>query len=56
MPGAEVGGKLTYLVAKTGGHITAHLPLAPVVVLFMTKQNSIWSKALTIPLTIRNCS
>ena len=54
LPGAEVGSKLTYLVATIGGHVTAHLPPAPVVVKFKTKQNSIWSKALAMPLTIRN--
>ena len=55
LPGAEVGSKLTYLVAKFGGLITAHLPPALVVVKFKTKHNSIWSKALTVPLTIQNC-
>ena len=52
LPGAEVGCKL---VAKTGGHITAQLPPVLVVVRFKTKQNSIWPKALTMPLTIWNC-
>ena len=36
----------TYLVANTGGPVT--------VVRLMTKQNSIWSKALIMPLTIWN--
>ena len=44
--------KLTYLVAIIGGHVTAQLPTS---VRFMTKQNSIWSKALIMPLTIWNC-
>ena len=48
----KVGPKLTYLVAKFGGHITAHLPSVKVVFRFKTKQNPIWSKALTMPLTI----
>ena len=36
------------LPAHIGGHITAGLPP---IVRFMTKQNSIWTKALTMPLT-----
>ena len=44
--------KLTYLVAKFGGRITAQLPAVQVVVRFKTTQNPIWSKALTMPLTI----
>ena len=40
------------LVAKLGGYITAHLLSAQVVVRFKTKQDPIWSKALTVPLTI----
>ena len=44
--------KLTYLVAIMGGHVTARLPS---MTRFMTKQNSIWSKALIMPLTIWNC-
>ena len=44
--------KLTFLVAIIGGHVTARLPP---IVRFMTKQNSIWSKALIMPLTIWNC-
>ena len=48
----KVVAKLTYLVAITGGHETARLPP---MVSFMTKQNSIWSKALIMPLTIWNC-
>ena len=55
LPGGEVGSKLTYLVAKISGHITAHLPSALIVVRFKTTQNSIWSKALIMPLTIWNC-
>ena len=47
----KVVAKLTYLVAITGGHITAQLP--PIVRL-MTKQNSVWSKALIMPLTTWN--
>ena len=42
------------IVAKSGGHITAHLPSVQVIVRFKTKQNPIWSKALTMPLTIWN--
>ena len=48
----KVVAKLTYLVATIGGHVTARLPP---IVRFMTKQNSIWSKALIMPLTIWNC-
>ena len=44
--------KLTYPVANIGGCVTAWLPP---IVNFMTKQNSIWSKALIMPLTIWNC-
>ena len=55
LPGAEVGSKITYLVAKNGCHITAHMSPALVVVGFKTKQNSIWSNALKVPLTIWNC-
>ena len=40
------------LVATIGGHTTAWLPP---IIRFMTKQNSIWSKALIMPLTIWNC-
>ena len=43
---------LTYPVANIGGHVIAHLPSF---VRFMTKHNSIWSKALIMPLAIRNC-
>ena len=35
-----------------GGTVIAQLPP---IVRFMTKQNSIWSKALIMPLTIWNC-
>ena len=35
-----------------GGHVIAQLPP---IIRFMTKQNSIWSKALIMPLTIWNC-
>ena len=45
----KVVAKLTYLVTIICGHETAGLPS---VVSFMTKQNSIWSKALIMPLTI----
>ena len=48
----KVVAKLTYLVAIIGGHVTA---LLSPIVRFMTKQNSIWSKALIMPLTIWNC-
>ena len=48
----KVIAKLTYLVAIIGGHITAWLPP---IIRFMTKQNSIWSKALIMPLTTWNC-
>ena len=48
----KVIAKLTYLVAILGGHVTAWLP--PIIRL-MIKQNSIWSKALLMPLTIWNC-
>ena len=54
LPSVKVGSKLTYLVAKIGGHVIAHLPSVQVVVRFKTKQNPIWSKALTMPLTIWN--
>ena len=49
LAGAEVGSKITYLVAKIGCHITAHMSPALAVVGFKTKQNSIWSKALKVP-------
>ena len=48
----KVVAKLTYLVAIIGSLVTTRLPL---LVRFMTKQNSIWSKALIMPLTIWNC-
>ena len=48
----KVVAKLTYLVAIYGGHITVSLPP---IVRFKTKHNSIWSKALVMPLTIWNC-
>ena len=48
----KVVAKLTYLVAIIGGHVTAKLPH---IVRFMTKQNSVWSKALLMPLIIWNC-
>ena len=44
--------KLTYLAAVLGDHVTAWLPP---IIRFMTKQNSVWSKALIMPLTIWNC-
>ena len=47
-----VVAKLTYLVANICGLVTTRLPP---LVRFMTKQNSIWSKALIMPLTIWNC-
>ena len=47
----KVVAKLTYPVANTGGHVIAQLPSF---VRFMTKHNSIWSKALIMPLTIWN--
>ena len=51
----KVVAKLTYLVAIIGGHVTAKLPAKlPHIVKFMTQQNSIWSKALIMPLTIWN--
>ena len=55
LSGAEAGSKLTYQVANIGGHKSAHLTLVLVVVRFKTKQHSIWSKSLTMPLTIWNC-
>ena len=48
----KIVAKLTYVVAIFGGHVTAGLP--PIVI-FKTKQNSIWSKALIMRLTIWNC-
>ena len=48
----KVEAKVTYLVAVIGGHVAA---LLPPIVRFMTKQNSIWSKALIMPLTIWDC-
>ena len=44
--------KLTYLVANIEGLVTAQLP--PIFI-FMTKENSIWSKALIMSLAIWNC-
>ena len=43
--------KLTYLVAIIGGCVYSYHPLSDL----WTKQNSIWSKALIMPLTIWNC-
>ena len=49
LPGVKVGSKNNILVAKFGGHITAHLPPVHILVRFKTKQNSIWLKmSLTI--------
>ena len=48
----KVGEKLTYLEAIIGGHVTARVQP---IVRFMTKQESIWSKELIMPLTIWNC-
>ena len=48
----KVVAKLTYPVANIGGHAIAELPAF---VRFMTKHNSIWSKALIMPFTIWNC-
>ena len=48
----KVVTELKYPVAIIGGHVTAQLP--PIVI-FITKQNSIWSKALLMPFTIWNC-
>ena len=53
LPGIKVVVKLRYLVATIGGLVTAQLPS---IARFMTKQNSIWSKALSMPLTIWNCA
>ena len=51
----KVVAKLTYLVAIIGGYVTAKLPAKlPHIVKCMTKQNSTWSKALIMPLTIWN--
>ena len=54
LPGVKVGSKTNILVAKFGGHITAHEPPIYIAVSFKTKQNPIWSKALIMPLTIWN--
>ena len=48
----KVEAKLTYLVASFGSHVTAKLPH---IVRFKTKQNSIRSMALIMPLDIWNC-
>ena len=48
----KVVAKIAYLVAIVVGHVTAQLPP---IVRFMTKQNYIWSKAFTMPLTIWHC-
>ena len=48
----KVVAEQAYLVAIIGGHVTDQLPP---IVRFMTKQNSIWSKALIMPMTIWNC-
>ena len=48
----KVVAKLKYLVAIISGHVLAWLPP---IVRFMTKQNSISSKALIMPLTKWNC-
>ena len=47
-----VVAKLTYPVANIGDSVITQLPP---IVRFMTNYNSIWSKALVMPLTIRNC-
>ena len=54
LPSIKVGSKTNILGSKFGGHITAHLTSVQVVIRFKTKQNPIWSKALTMPLTIWN--
>ena len=45
LPGIKDSSKLTYLVANIGGCTTAYLPP---IIRSMTKQNSIWSKALVM--------
>ena len=47
----KVVAKLTYLLAIIGGHVAVRLQ--PIVSL-LTKQNSIWSRALIMPSTIWN--
>ena len=47
----KVVAKLAHLVAIIGGHVTAQFPP---IVKFITKHNSILSKALIMPLTIWN--
>ena len=42
----------TYPVANIGGHVIAQLPFF---IKFITTHNSLWSKALIMPLTIRHC-
>ena len=49
----KVVAKLKDLVAIIEGHVTAQLPSS---VRFMTKQISIWSKALITPLNLWNCA
>ena len=44
--------KLTYPVVNIGGRVIAQLPSF---VRFMIKHDSIWSKALIMPLIIWNC-
>ena len=60
LPGVKLVAKLTYLVAKTGGHIGGKWVIiwSPVsrlvVVRLKTKHNSMWSKAFKMPWTIWN--
>ena len=54
LPSVKIGSKTNILGSKIGGHITTHLTSVQVVVRFKTKQNRIWSKALTMLLTIWN--
>ena len=50
-PVFKVVAKLTVII---GGHVTAKLHVRHIV-RFITKQNSIWSKALIMPLILWNC-
>ena len=54
LPGVKVGSKTNITDSENWWPVRAHLPSVQVVVRFKTKQNPIWSKALTMPCTIWN--
>ena len=54
LPGVKVGSKTNITGGKNWWSVTSHLPSVQVVIRFKTKQNPIWSKTLSMPLTIWN--